>query len=302
MIANSKSHLYADDLAIYIESYPNRILESIEKINADVQRINEWIQSRGMGLNPEKTQPIIIGSKYNTEKLNAFHGELPRIHIDGTEINYVKSVKYLGFNFNSHFTSENQINAITKRVNSALSQIRHRRNALNINIKLQLTRGIILPLFDYAAIIYHGFGIHGTGGDETRINVLMNSCIRFVCNLSGRDHVSAKYIELNLLNAYNRRVMLICCIIHTFIETGTPSYLADIFKINTNGTRAGRDTVSLVVKNIKLSRNEHLLAHCACKLWNEIPADIRNSQTKDVFSTKIKNYLLEQQKQQIDLR
>ena len=55
-------------------------------------------------------------------------------------------------------------------------------------------------MFGYVSMIYIGFGIHGTGEDESKVGVLMNSCVRFVCNLSMRDHVSEKYVDLELLN------------------------------------------------------------------------------------------------------
>lgn len=298
-IGNSKCHLYADDLCIYLNGKPKKLLQTVNMVNEDLVKINKWMREHGMQLNMGKTQPIIIGSKYNIEKLNK--QELPRIKMDGKDIEYLNVVKYLGFHFNSHFTSENHVDAIVKRVGFALSQVKHRRTSLNTGLKLQLTRGIILPLFDYAATIYHGFNIHGSGIDEARINVLMNSCVRFVCNLTGRDHVSDKYIKLNLLNAFNRRVMLICCFIYNFIETKTPEYLLDIFKINNNATRAGKNTVSLVVKNVRLSRNEHLFAHYACKLWNSIPNIIRNSESKNIFSHKIKEYLMEKQAKNINI-
>lgn len=117
------------------------------------------------------------------------HG-LPRIKMNNVEMEYMSAVKYLGFNINSHFSSDNHVDSIVRKVNMTLSRMRHRRTSLSTEIKLQLTRAIILPLFDYAAIVYHGYNIHGTGENEKRLNVLMNSCVRFICNLTGRDHAS----------------------------------------------------------------------------------------------------------------
>lgn len=168
-------------------------------------------------MNELKTQPIIIGSKNMIDKVDLRDGELPRIRMGETEVEYMDSVKYLGFHFNKYFTPENQVKSIVQKVNMALSRVKHRRKSLSTNIKLELTRAIILPLFDYASIIHHGFNIHGSIDNEKRLNVLMNSCVRFICNLTGRDHVSGKYVELNLLNAFNRRVLLICSFIYNYI-------------------------------------------------------------------------------------
>lgn len=171
----------------------------------------------------------------------------------------------------------------------------HCRRSVKENTKLELVKGVLCPIFDYASMIYHGFNIHGTGDDESRLNVLMNSCIRFICNLSMRDHVSEKYNKLKLLNAKNRREMLMCSFIYNYVYTRTPSYLSDIFVLNNNRTRSGMDTKSLIVKKIKRTRDEHLFAFCAVKLWNSLPLEIRNSDKKEVFLREIKKYYLARQ-------
>lgn len=73
--------------------------------------------------------------------------------------------------------------------------MKHCRGSLSTDIKLKLFKGVINQIFGYCAIIYHGFGVRGTEGDQNRLRILYNSCIRFVCNLSEIDHVSNKYIE-----------------------------------------------------------------------------------------------------------
>lgn len=211
------------------------------------------------------------------------------------EVEYSPTVKYLGYHFNENFTSKHHVNIISRNVNFALSKIKHCRRSVSLDTKLQLIRGVICPKFDYATMIYHGFDIHGTGEDERRLHVLMNSCIRFICGLSMRDHVSERYNDLQLLYARYRREMLVCSFIYNYIHTQTPSYLSNIFILNRNGTRAGLDTKSLVIKKVTRTRDEHLFAHCAAKLWNSIPADIRNSENKDIFLRKIKEYYLTKQ-------
>lgn len=89
--------------------------------------------------------------------------------------------------------------------------------------------------------------------------------------------------------------MLICCFIYNFIHTKIPYYLNDIFIRNNNQTRSGLDTISLMVKKVKLTRDEHLLAHCASKLWNEIPSNIKNCDNKEIFNRNIKKYYFEKQ-------
>lgn len=162
--------------------------------------------------------------------------------------------------------------------------------------KLIENNGIQLnPSKTQTIIIYHGYGIHGTGSDETRSNVLMNSCVRYVTNLFLNDHISEKYKELGILNAFNRREMLTCCFIYNFIKTRTPAYLKEIFIINKNSTRSGMNTIFLIVKQIKSTNDAHIFGHCMSKLWNSIPIEIRNSVNRDIFHKKIKDYYFKKQ-------
>lgn len=50
-----KIHLYADDVALYIDAEPSELVEAIEIINRDIDAIDQWIKSNGMQLNPIKT-------------------------------------------------------------------------------------------------------------------------------------------------------------------------------------------------------------------------------------------------------
>lgn len=230
--------------------------EGIEKINDDINNINIWIKKQGMSLNPTKTMAIIIGSKQKLKNINELHTNMPKIKVESIEIEYSKSVKYLGVHINETLSAETHVDSITKRVNFTLSKIKHCRNTITPSIKLKLIKSVVNPIFDYGSILYHGFKIHGTGKDEDRVQLLQNSCIRYICNLTKRDLVSEKYTELKLLNAYNRRSVLICGFIHSFIHTKKPIYLSDIFKVSKNNTRAGIHTITLTIKKVKLTRDQ----------------------------------------------
>lgn len=128
-IQHCKAHLYADDLGIYIEADPNNINDAIERINNDIIEIHNFIEKRGMQLNREKTQPIMIGSKHNLEQISTNEQKINKIRVNDMDLDFLDTVKYLGFNFNREFTSETRVNSIIKNVNFTLAKIRHCRNS-----------------------------------------------------------------------------------------------------------------------------------------------------------------------------
>ncbi len=59
-IQNSKSHVFADDVQVYISTLLNNIQNSTNLINADLESISIWSQHNLIKLNPVKSQAIFI--------------------------------------------------------------------------------------------------------------------------------------------------------------------------------------------------------------------------------------------------
>lgn len=122
-----------------------------------------------------------------------------------------------------------------------------------------------------------------------------NVCIRYTNKVSRFDRITPILNEMKVLNMCNRRLFLSLCYLHKILAGGSAPYLRDIFIKNKNNTRAGQDTYSLVVSQIRGVQNEHLLSHCLSKSWNNLPTDIRNISSHNAFRNALFNYLLEDQ-------
>lgn len=292
-ISFCKGHLYADDLSIYLESNINDLSTNICKINSDIKNIGDWMLSNGLQLNPSKTNAIIIGSEHLLSQINL--KTIQQVCVDDNVIPFSSEVKYLGYFINENFNSKSQINNIIKKVNFSLSRINYIRNGILTNLKLKIVRSMIFPLFDYGAILHHGYNIYGTGNERYRLQLAQNSCIRFITNIPKFEHVTPAINKFMLHNSFNRSTFLIICFMHKYIYFGGPSYLSDIFILNKNNTRAGMDTKSLVVSKVNKARDEFLLSHCISKLWNSLPSNIRMISSHDIFRRCIFKYLFELQ-------
>lgn len=63
-------HLFADDCQALIEVDFNQINNGIDKVNSDLEKLNDFVKRRGMKLNGSKSKIMIIGSKYHTSRIN----------------------------------------------------------------------------------------------------------------------------------------------------------------------------------------------------------------------------------------
>lgn len=286
-----KMHLYADDLMIYADCDFENLNETITMVNEDVANINKWVLNHGMNLNPIKTQAILISTPANNAKI-ADLDSIDKIIVDSTEILFCSGVKYLGFYFNNEFSSSDHINNIVRKVNFSLSKIAHCRRFAPKEAKIRIVKNVISPVFDYGSIIYHGHGIHGTGEEEKRLQMLQNSCIRYIFNLPKYEHISSHLRELGLLNLFNRRIFLIACFIHKYLHFFTPQYLNSLLIVNNNNTRAGQNERTFVVGRAYRVRDEHIFNICVSKLWNKLPSEIRCIDRHSIFRIELNKYLL----------
>lgn len=115
--------LYADDMGLYYEFDVGDTLNAINIINHNLELCNKFITDIGLSFNPKKSHAMIIGSPNNIKKLNNLIPQLPKIRVNNSEIEYVQTMKYLGFNFNKNFDSTNQVDYIIKNVNFILSKL-----------------------------------------------------------------------------------------------------------------------------------------------------------------------------------
>lgn len=295
VIINSKYHLYADDLGLHSDFNVEQLHNAINSMNNEIEACNKHILDIGLKFNLSKSVAIIIGSINNIKKLNKINGQIPKIIVNNNEIEYVRSAKYLGYNINETFDETKHVDSIIKKVNFSLSKIRHTCNSIPINNKIEIYKAIICPLFDYCSILYHDYSIHGSGHNAIRLQMVQNNCIRYIFNLRKFDHITESLNKLKMFNASNRRIFLICSFVRNYVRSGRPKYLENIFKINKSITRNGANLVTLNISKVLKTRDEHILSHCACKLWNNIPENIRLLEKNGEFLNELKNHLINAQ-------
>lgn len=122
-----------------------------------------------------------------------------------------------------------------------------------------------------------------------------NRCIRYITGVNRFERITPILNEAGILNMFARRQFLSLCFLHKLLDSGSASYLNNMFVINFNNTRAGSDSTSLVVRRVRKTQNEHILSHCLSKLWNSLPKTIRCSESHAIFRTAVFKYLIEKQ-------
>lgn len=158
--------------------------------------------------------------------------KLPKIIVNGAEVEYVDEMRDLGYFLNRTITSKSHTSEVQQKVYATLSSIHPLENVLPKEIRLQLVKSLILPIFDYMDIVYHDFGVHGTRGDSDKLEKMLDICIRYILNISRSGHITQHRESLQILKLYDRRVQHVASFINKIINNNSPKYLKSLIQLN----------------------------------------------------------------------
>ena len=100
-------HLYAEETQLFISFHPSDFQANISHLQNAFIQITSWMTSNLLSLISSKTEFLLIGPKR----------QLSKIHNSSTSIDTTKSARNLGFIFDEHISSSDQISAL---LNSAI--------------------------------------------------------------------------------------------------------------------------------------------------------------------------------------
>ena len=277
--------LFADDLQIYLSFPVEQLQQQLTRIVADVDGIFQWCSDNSLTLNASKTKAIIFGHRTFLDRIPVEFSSIPSSF---GEIPLASSVTSLGITLDSQLTWEPQVSGVVRRVNGVLYRLRRMSRYTDEQLRAKLITTLVFPHFDYCAAVLGDI----PGTLDTRLQISLNSCVRYVFNLSWREHVTPHRLKLNWLSARNRRLFLSSRLLHKTILTSSPDYL----KARTsflNPTRPSRRAGPFLI--IPFSTSQQYLDSftiSTSRFWNTLDAPLRQAESIDQFKTMLKRFLL----------
>ena len=112
-----------------------------------------WLNSNRLSLNVVKTEFMIIGSH---QKLRTINSEI-NIRVNGSEINRVNSVKFLGVHIAEHLTWSVNIDKLCKKTTCYWCSETH-QTVITANTTVQVYKVLTQPHFDHCCSVWDGLG------------------------------------------------------------------------------------------------------------------------------------------------
>ena len=148
VVSKCKVVLYADDTALF---YASKDVSEIQRtLNFELGRVHTWLSDNKLTLNVSKTKSMLLGT---SKRLNQRSSKVLTVQIAGQMVEHVQAFKYLGVWIDSHLNWETHITKICSKISQRLGVLRRVRPYLTFDTTKMLYNAMVLPLFDYTAVV-----------------------------------------------------------------------------------------------------------------------------------------------------
>ena len=258
-------HTYADDVQWYLKFKAEEGIEAFEAANTVLERIVNYSNDNFLKLNTDKTKYIVIGSPGNLKKLSEI--ALPPLKLNGDILERKYELKNLGVIFDKNMQWSDHINSMVGKAYGRLKQAYKFRNFLSMGSRFKVVETYILSLFNYGDVLFNNI----TAKLANKIQLVQNSCMRFIFGLRKYDHISHCFEKNKTLNMANRRLLHSLTLMHKISLGHAPEYLKEKIvrhsDLHTYNTR-GRENIAVPRVNSTIRSNTFFIS--IPKLYNEI--------------------------------
>lgn len=276
VIKTCNIHMYADDVQLYTSCAIGDVNYCIQNINMDLKSVFDWAKGNGLTLNPNKSNALVLyKAKYDTNNL-------PNIHLNGTIIKYVESVKNLGIIFNSTLSWNNHINNICGKVYGIMRSVWSTQYFTPQKIKLLIAKTFILPTLLYGCEIFSNCDSTA----DRRLTLVFNNIVRYVYGLKKYDHVSSLAINIYGVSFDKYLEYRSLLTLHKVIVTKEPNYL--YMKLNFSQSLRNNMITPILYKRL-ISTRQFLIN--AIRLWNSLPYHFHFFTNTTFFRNKLLDFL-----------
>ena len=215
--------ILADDRQIHLSCLPSELDRGIDLVAHDVGVIARFAADNGLKLNLTKSKAIILGSRAFVSRIDL--SVLPRISTGGIAIPFVSEARNLGVVMSSNLSSRSHVLSISKKVHFSLPRLKYHRNILSRELRTTLVTSLILPILDYCCLVYNDL----TEELNTKLQELINYCIRFIFDWRRDVHISPFRRSLGWLTVRSRRPYFLGIATFNILHDNSPFYLCDLF-------------------------------------------------------------------------
>ena len=184
-----------------------------------------------------------------------------------------------------------QITETCRKVYSIIHVLKRINVHLPSCLKKSLVQTLVFPHFDYADILLTDL----SSDNKMKLQRAHNLCVRFVSNVRKYDHITPSLETIGWLKLDKKRNLHSLLLLFEILNSSIPSYLSSRFTYLSShhnlNTRSRHETI-LTIPSHRTSSYSSSFTIALPRLWNSLPASIRDCRNKIEFKRKLTRLLV----------
>lgn len=279
-------HMFADDTQLHKSLDPSSRTSQFSAksaIESCISNISSWMSTYRLKLNSDKTEFMILGTRQQVAKM-----QFDCISVAGEVIKAKPCIRNLGIHMDSELKMSQHVQHVVRICYGKLREISSFRNYLTQEVTKTLVHAVIISHIDYANSLL--FGISQNLVDK--LQRVQNAAARLILGHRKHESITPGLMKLHWLPVRYRIQFKIATITFKVLTTNEPAYLRKLLDIQprTRTRRSQQGTVLNVPRSNLKSAGDRSFRVCAPKIWNSLPASVRNAQSLSVFKKTLKTF------------
>ena len=276
--------LYADDTVIYTSN--TNLLQIQSTMQQNFNKLESWLSANKLIINKTKTNTMLFGTIQNL-KSKTEHQSFNISCLDGTQLHRVDNIKYLGLWLDSNLSFKCHIDNIIRKINFSTGVLYRNRKCFTSTVRRKLVQQLILPILDYADVVY----LTAPKINLLPLNSLYNRLCRFALDCPYMTHHCTLYENLNLPSPTSRRQQHWLQFIFKCIHFHYPQYLKQYLRPFTSTHQLRHcSQVYFDITTVSTSVAKKSFKFRAPTDWNNLPVHIRSITSFTLFKTALTSY------------
>ena len=276
--------MFADDTNLFYSHQDIKYL--FKKVNTELQSINSWFISNKLSLNVGKTKFSFVHKPSKKDDIPII---LPKLSINGNEIQRKESIKFLGVLLDENLNWKEHIKCTENKISKNIGILYKAKPFLTKECMLSLYYSYIHPYINYGNIAWAS--IYKT--NLQKVHRLQKRAIRLVFNKNRFDHTRELFRSNNILNTYQVNILKNLMFMHQVSTNSAPLNFLTKFRKPSHmyQTRFSNTNYSRPIS--ALEKSKYRISSRGPYLWNNYLSNNEKHNTNlQTFKSNLKSKIL----------
>ena len=274
------NHFYADDSQLYLAL---RNAESKGILEKCINAYRDWMIANNLKINEDKTEVVLIGSKYNLKKLTNFN-----LCIGDQIVKPSDKACNLGVIFDSELSMSAFVDQKCKACMYHLRAISKIRNVLTLEATQALVQAFVVSRLDYCNALLYGISKQNI----SKLQRVQNAAAKVVLKRRKFDHVTPLLKQLHWLPVEFRIEFKILVHVYNAIQGDSPVYIKHLVNMYTPKRNLRSESRLLLIENrVSNKYGSRAFVNCGAKLFNALPESLKLSSSIVQFKKHLKTLM-----------